>query len=91
MRLRNGDAITKLRHNRRRGILGNAGSVLLRRPERLVVSLAGVKAEGTMNHCSKCGAFVSRKRRIHKGSSTAILTRCRKCGIVLSWPFEVRG
>ena len=40
MRLGNGNAITMLRHNRRGGILGNAGGMLLRRPERLVVSQA---------------------------------------------------
>jgi len=37
--------------------------------------------------CPKCGAFVSRKRRMAEGRSTAILVRCGKCTSILTLPF----
>jgi len=44
-----------------------------------------------VNHCSKCGAFVSRKRRYAEGRSTNILTICFKCNNIIAWPFIIIG
>jgi len=39
-------------------------------------------------HCGKCGAFISKKNRFAEGRSTAILIICRKCGVILTVPFD---
>ena len=36
-------------------------------------------------HCPKCGAFISPKRRVLAGSSTAVLIICSKCREIIAF------